>query len=257
MRRPPRPRAKDAAAAPLVFGVNPVIELLRASPASIERLWLVPETASRVRDEAGRAGIAVETAERAELDRLTGGGHHQGVAARTRPFAYADLETLLDAGSPLLVALDGITDPQNLGAIVRTAEVLGAGGLILPRDRSAPVTPAAIRASSGATAHLPITQVVNLARALATAKERGYWIVGLSVEGSSTFQALPPLERALLVVGSEGKGARPLVLDTCDFLVRIPQRGHVESLNAGVAAAIALYALSERVPRASPHRSDC
>jgi 23S rRNA (guanosine2251-2'-O)-methyltransferase len=257
MRRSPRPR-KDATSTSLVFGINPVIELLRASPASIERLWVVPDAAgSRVREESTRVGVAVEAIDRAGLDRLTDGGHHQGVAAQTRPFAYADIETLLEAGPPLLVALDGITDPQNLGAIVRTAEVLGAGGLIVPRDRNAPVTAAAIRASSGATAYLPIAQVVNLVRALATAKERGYWIVGLSLTGTSTFQALPPLERALLVVGSEGKGARPLVLDACDFLVRIPGRGRVQSLNAAVAAAIGLYALSERVPAPSPHRGDC
>jgi 23S rRNA (guanosine2251-2'-O)-methyltransferase len=181
------------------------------------------------------------------LDRLSGGGHHQGIAARTRPFAYAELDDILDAGAGLLVALDGITDPQNLGAIVRSAEVLGAGGLILPRDRSAAVTPAVVRASAGATVHLPIAQVVNLVRALESAKERGYWTVGLALDGSSTFQQLPELDRALLVVGSEGKGARPLVLEACDFRVRIPQTGRVGSLNASVAAAIGLYAVGERL----------
>jgi 23S rRNA (guanosine2251-2'-O)-methyltransferase len=257
MRRRSRPRsAPSAAPPPLVFGAHPVIELLRAAPASIERLWVAEEgDGARVRAEASRAGVAVESADRATLDRLTAGGHHQGVAARTRPFAYAELEEVLDGGAALLVALDGITDPQNLGAIVRSAEVLGAGGLLLPRDRSAPVTPAAIRASAGATAHLPIVQVVNLARALREAKERGYWIVGLVLDGSSTFQELPPFERAVLVIGSENKGARPLVLETCDFLVRIPQRGRVESLNASVAAAIGLYALVEKVrPAASQTR---
>lgn len=237
-----------------MFGVHPVIELLRAAPTSIERLWIVADgDDARVRAEAARAGVAVETIDRVSLDRLTSGGHHQGVAVRTRPFAYAELEDVLAAGPPLLVALDGVTDPQNLGAIVRSAEVLGAGGVILPRDRSAPVTATAIRASAGATAHLPIAQVVNLTRALRDAKERGYWIVGLATDGSSTFQELPSLERALLVIGSEDRGARPLVLETCDFRVRIPQRGRVESLNASVAAAIGLYALASKVRKPDPN----
>ncbi len=156
---------------------------------------------------------------------------------------------MLARGTPLVIALDGVTDPQNLGAIVRSAEVLGAGALIVPRDRSAPVTPTAIRAAAGATAHLPIVQVVNLTRALGEAKERGYWIVGLVTTGSSQFHDLPALDRAVLVVGSEDKGARPLVRETCDFLVRIPQRGRVESLNASVAAAIGIYALQEKLTR--------
>jgi 23S rRNA (guanosine2251-2'-O)-methyltransferase len=249
MRRRSHKRPAPSAASPsLVFGAHPVTELLRASPDAIERLWVVEDgDGAPVRAEAARAGVAVESADRATLDRMTAGGHHQGVAARTRPFTYADLDDLFSAGATLLVALDGVTDPQNLGAIVRSAEVLGAGGLLLPRDRSASVTPAAIRASAGATAHLPIAQVVNLNRALRDAKEHGYWIVGLVPEGTSTFQELPPLERAVLVIGSEDKGARPLVLEHCDFRVRIPQRGKVESLNASVAAAIGLYALAERL----------
>jgi len=241
-------RSSSGAPLSVVYGAHPVIELLRAAPDSIEHLWVGPEAeAASVRAEAARAGVAVEPTDRVTLDRMTGGAHHQGVAARTRPFAYTELETILDAGPSVLVALDGITDPQNLGAIVRSAEVLGAGGIVLPRDRSASVTPAVVRAAAGATAHLPIAQVVNLTRALAAAKDRGYWIVGLAVDGTSTFQGLPALERAVLVVGSEGKGARHLVLEACDFRVRIPQAGRVGSLNASVAAAIGLYAVGERL----------
>jgi 23S rRNA (guanosine2251-2'-O)-methyltransferase len=247
MRRHKRPHAPSAAPT-IVYGANPVLELLASAPESVEQLWIAGEAeAARVRAAAADAGVAVEHADRPMLDRLSGGGHHQGIAARTRPFAYAELDDILDAGAGLLVALDGITDPQNLGAIVRSAEVLGAGGLILPRDRSAAVTPAVVRASAGATVHLPIAQVVNLVRALESAKERGYWTVGLALDGSSTFQQLPELDRALLVVGSEGKGARPLVLEACDFRVRIPQTGRVGSLNASVAAAIGLYAVGERL----------
>lgn len=259
MRRGRHSRAPHAAAAssPVVFGVHPVIELLRAAPGSIERLWIAAEAdAASVRDEALRAAVPIEPVDRPTLDRMTGGGHHQGVAVRTRPFEYAELETLLDGAAPLLVALDGITDPQNLGAIVRSAEVLGAGGLVLPRDRSAPVTPAVVRAAAGATAHLPIAQVVNLTRALGLAKERGYWIVGLALDGASTFADLPPLEHAMLVVGSEGKGARHLVLEACDFRVRIPQQGRVGSLNAATAAAIGLYALAEQQRSRPANRAD-
>ncbi len=246
MRRHKRPHAPSVAT--IVYGANPVLELLRAAPESVEQLWVAAEAdAARVRAAAAGAGVAVEVADRGTLDRLSAGGHHQGVLARTRPFAYAAVESVFDSGASLLVALDGITDPQNLGAIVRSAEVLGAGGLILPRDRSAAVTPAVVRASAGATVHLPIAQVVNLVRALELAKEHGYWTVGLALDGASTFQQLPALERVLLVIGGEGKGARPLVLDACDFRVRIPQEGQVGSLNASVAAGIGLYALRERL----------
>lgn len=248
MRRPPvRPHTGPPdAQSGIVVGANPVLELLRAAPAVLERVWVVPSAAGaeRVAAEARARGVALESVDRGHLDRLSGGGRHQGVAARARPFAYAALEDVLDRGARVLVALDGITDPQNLGAIIRSAEVLGAGGLIVPRDHSAPVGTAALRVSSGAAAHLPIAQVVNLARALAGAKGRGYWIVGLEADGSSTFQQLPPLERVVLVIGSEGKGARPLVRKAYDFTVRIPVRGRVASLNASTAAAIGLYAIS-------------
>ena len=247
MRRHPS-RQPPRALSGLVFGANPVLETLRASPGAIASVWVVPGTqaAARVAAVARALGIALEETDHAALDRLTAGGHHQGVAARTGPFAYATLEQILDREAALLVALDGITDPQNLGSIIRSAEVLGAGGLILPLDRSAPVTAGAIRASSGASAHLPIAQVVNLVRALGDAKQRGYWIVGLDPGGPLQFQELPPLERALLVVGGEGSGARPLVRRACDFVVRIPWRGRVASLNAAVATGIGLYALAER-----------
>ena len=248
--RPSRPTTGSTdTTSGLVFGANPVLELLRAAPRALERVWVVARTAGaeRVVAEARTHGVVLETVERAHLDRLSGGGHHQGVAARTRPFTYATLDAVLDSGRSLLVALDGITDPQNLGAIIRSAEVLGAGGLILPRDRSAGVSPAVFRVSSGAAAHLPIALVVNLVRALASAKERGYWIVGLDPGGSSTFQELPRLERVILVVGSEDKGVRPLVREACDFVVRIPIRGRVASLNASTATAIGLYVLSERL----------
>jgi 23S rRNA (guanosine2251-2'-O)-methyltransferase len=233
----------------LVFGVNPVREHLRSAPKSIASLLAVPN-ARAVQElvaEARAQGITVESTDQATLDRLTGRGHHQGVAARTAPFAYADVNQLLASGPPLLVALDGITDPQNLGAIVRSAEVLGAGGLLIPRDRSAPVTPAVVRAASGATTHLPIASVVNLARALADAKEHGYWIAALDPNGEGKLSEAPRFERVVVVVGGEGTGVRRLVLEQADVRLAIPIRGRVASLNASAAAAIGLFAISERL----------
>jgi 23S rRNA (guanosine2251-2'-O)-methyltransferase len=205
------------------------------------------DIADRLVAEARNLGIDVDVTEREQLDTMTGGGHHQGVALQTRPFAFAALEDLLRRTPPLVAVLDGIVDPQNLGAVVRAAEVLGAGGVVIPRDRSVGVTPAVIRASSGAAIHLPIAQVSNLVRALEQLKEAGYWIVGLDADGASKFQDLPRFERAALVVGSEGSGMRQLVARTCDFVVAIPVRGRVASLNAATAAAIGLHELASRL----------
>ena len=245
-RRPSRPPRVSAPPADVIYGANPVREALRVTPPILETLYTLPraEAVATLRELARANGVRVETTDQGTLDRLTGGGHHQGVAARTRPFAYQAVEDLLAGDGRLLVALDGVHDPQNLGAIIRAAEVLGACGLILPRDRSAAVTPAAIRASSGAALHLPVAQVVNLVRALADAKARGWWIVGLEADGSMEFQDLPALDRALLVVGGEGEGLRRLTREDSDFLVRIPVRGRTASLNAAVAAGIGLHALA-------------
>jgi 23S rRNA (guanosine2251-2'-O)-methyltransferase len=248
-RRAHRTRREPAISRELICGVNPVREALRASPTSLSALYYVPgvQAAAGVVDEARACGVATEPMTREALDGLTRGSHHQGVAVRTRPFTYVDLEDLLGVRPPLLVALDGITDPQNLGAIIRSAEVLGAGGLVLPKDRSAQVTPAVVRASSGATAHLRMAQVVNLVRALGQIKDSGYWIVGLDDAGPSRFRDLPSFERAAVVVGGEGRGIRPLVARACDLTVAIPVRGRVSSLNAAAAAAIGLYEVAERL----------
>lgn len=246
-------RSRRAPRAPLgdvLFGINPVRELLSSSPASVAQLYVVPgvQAADRVADEARTHQIAVEIADRSALDEMTGGGHHQGVAARTRPPAFAAFEDAVRLAPRLLVALDGITDPQNLGAILRSVEVLGGGGVIVPKHGSAGLTPAVVRASSGAALHVRVCEVVNLVRALEQLKEKGYWIIGLDGAGPSRFQDLPSLERAVLLIGSEGKGMRPLVARACDFRVGIPVRGRVASLNAAAAAAIGLHELATRLP---------
>lgn len=240
-----------AAAGDVIFGVNPVLEMLRASPEGVVAVYVVSssEAGERVAAEARAHRVSVTDIDRVELDRLTGGGHHQGVGARVRPITLGTLEDVLQNPPTLIAILDGITDPQNLGAILRSAEVLGAGAVVVPQDRSVGVTPTVVRASSGATAHLSIVSVVNLARAMERIKGSGYWIVGLDGAGPMRFQDLPSLERAALVVGSEGRGIRPLVARSCDFLISIPVRGHVTSLNASAAAAIGLHELAMRVVR--------
>lgn len=246
-----RPAPADSANG-LIFGRNPVLEMMRGSPAGIERMFVADgsQGMGSLVAEARGLGIAIETIARSMLDAMVGTGNHQGVAVRTKPFAFMPFEDLICEKPTLLVLLDGVLDPQNLGAIIRSAEVLGAGGVVIPKDRSATVTPASMRASSGATAHLPIAQVVNLVRSIDELKANGYWVVGLDSAGSSRFQDLPALDRVALIVGGEGLGMRPLVTRACDFVVGIPVRGRVGSLNAAAAAAIALHELSNRLSAA-------
>ncbi len=245
---------RSAPASDLLFGRNPVLEVMRSAPQRIEKIYVVRGTdgTDRVVAEARTLGLAVETTDRQSLDALTHGGHHQGFAVQTKPFSFTTLEALLEIAPPMVVGLDGIVDPQNLGAIVRAAEVLGAGGVVIPKDRSTSVTPAVIRASSGAAIHLPIVHVVNLVRGLEELKGHGYWVVGLDATGGSTFQDLPRFKRVALVVGNEGRGMRPLVARTCDFVVAIPVRGRVASLNAATAAAIGLHELWSRLDASVP-----
>jgi 23S rRNA (guanosine2251-2'-O)-methyltransferase len=232
---------------------------MRIAPRTIERLYVArgADVADGLVAEAQRLGVAVEITDRQRLDDMTGGEHHQGVALQTKPFAFAAIEDVLRRAPSMVAVLDGIVDPQNLGSIVRSAEVLGAGGVLIPKDRSAGVTPAVIRASSGAAIHLPIAQVVNLVRGLEQLKGEGYWIVGLDPGGRSRFQDLPRFDRVALVVGSEGHGMRPLVQRACDFVVAIPVRGRVASLNAATAAAIGFHELAARLPPSSAEPGDC
>jgi 23S rRNA (guanosine2251-2'-O)-methyltransferase len=243
-------RGGAAPSSDVLFGLNPVSELIRASPEAIQKLYVArgAHAVDRVVAEARAREMVVDVVDRELLDGMTGGGHHQGDAARTKPFAFVALEDLLASPPTIVTVLDGIEDPQNLGAIIRAVEVLAAGAMVLAKDRSAGVTPAVVRASSGAAVHVPIAQVVNVARTLEQLKGAGYWIIGLDVEGTSRFQDLPSFERVALVIGGEGRGIRSLVMRACDFVVAIPVRGKVASLNAATAAAIALHELTTRVP---------
>jgi 23S rRNA (guanosine2251-2'-O)-methyltransferase len=250
-------RARGAGDAPeVVAGRNAVLEALRAAvPATA--LYAAPrlDADDRVREAitlAARAGVPLIEAGRAELDRLTGGSVHQGLALRIRPYDYvhpADLTARAAARGepPLIVALDGVTDPRNLGAIARSAAAFGGHGLLLPARRSARVTAGAWKASAGALARMPVAQAPNLVRALTAYGGEGLFVVGLDAAGTTGVGDLEVADGPLvLVVGSEGRGLSRLVAQRCDLLARIPMAAATESLNAGVAAGIALYEIARR-----------
>ena len=232
----------------VVGGLHPVRELLRAGTVVHRVLVAEGREASTVLGEirglADDAGVPVETVSRDHLDARAEGLVHQGVLAVAPPFAYAELDGVLDRaeGPPLLVALDGVTDPHNLGSIARTAEAVGADALLLPSRRSAGVTATAEKAAAGALAHLPVVRVTNLVRALDECRSRHVWVVGLDGDGPEPIGACPLLtEPVIVVVGSEGRGLARLTREACDVLAHLPMRGAVGSLNASVAAGIALY----------------
>jgi 23S rRNA (guanosine2251-2'-O)-methyltransferase len=234
----------------LLVGRNPVAEALRADvPATA--LYVVSgidldERVTEAIQRAGDRGIAILEVGRTELDRRTKGILHQGVALQVPPFRYADPQDLLDgsdewADAPLLVALDGVTDPRNLGAIVRSAAAFGSQGVIVPERRAASMTATAWRTSAGAAARLPVAKATNLTRTLTAYRKEGLTVVGLAAESPLTLDDLEVANDPLvLVVGSEGKGLSRLVGETCDLTVSIPMTASTESLNASVAAAIAL-----------------
>ena len=233
----------------MVAGRNSVVESLRARiPAMALYVSGRAQQDERVAEAvqlAADAGVAVLEAGLAELDRLTGGAVHQGVALRVRPYEYAHPEDFTaDAGPtpPLIVALDGVTDPRNLGAVVRSAAAFGASGVVVPARRSAGVTAGAWKASAGALARLPVARAANLARALQSYRAAGVFVAGLDAAGDTVIRDLDLATAPLvLVTGSEGRGLSRIVSRACDVLVRIPITARTESLNAGVAAGIALY----------------
>ena len=239
-----------------VYGVNPVIEALRAHPEEVVRVLVErgrdgrrSHGAEKAALEASGAGVRVEDVPHGELHRRAKGGVHQGVGAELAEFKYAELEDLIEAGAgkrAFLLVLDGVTDPQNLGALVRSAHALGAHGVVLPRDRAAGVTPAVFKAAAGALEHCPVARVTNLARALDQLKEAGVWTVALAADGERELGEIDLTTPIALVLGSEGSGVRPLVRKTCDYAARIAMGGQVGSLNVAAAGAIALYEVARQ-----------
>jgi 23S rRNA (guanosine2251-2'-O)-methyltransferase len=236
----------------VVAGRNSVVESLRARvPAMALYVAGRAQEDERVAESvqlAAETGIAVLEAGMTELDRLTGGAVHQGVALRVRPYEYAHPDDFVDTAAPvppLIVALDGVTDPRNLGAVVRSAAAFGATGIVVPGRRSAGVTAGAWKASAGALARLPVARAVNLTRTLEAYKSQGLFVAGLDAAGSTDVHDMPVADGPLvLVVGSEGRGLSRVVAGACDLLTRIPMASGTESLNAGVAASIALYEIA-------------
>lgn len=233
----------------ILYGRNAVREALRG-PRAVTQVWAA-ERAAREPWLAATPGLRRLGGE--ELTELAGSPDHQGVCARAEPYRYASEEELLSAPDPLLVVLDEIQDPQNLGAICRTAECAGAAGVVIPERRAAEVTPAVCKASAGAVEHLRIARVRNITDFLIAAKRNGIWCYGASAEAALTPDRVGLTGGAALVMGSEGKGLRPRVQAACDELVALPLRGRIESLNVGAAAAILLYeALRQRGAAAGP-----
>ncbi|MEU7718158.1 23S rRNA (guanosine(2251)-2'-O)-methyltransferase RlmB [Streptomyces tibetensis] len=241
----------------LVVGRNPVLEALREGvPASTLYVQQFIDNDERVREAlqvaAERGGINLMEAPRPELDRMTNGLNHQGMVLQVPPYEYAHPEDLVaaahdDGEDPLIVALDGVTDPRNLGAVVRSVSAFGGHGVVVPERRAAGMTAGAWKTSAGTAARTPVARATNLTRALEAYKKAGIAVVGLAADGESELGDLEALDGpVVIVVGSEGKGLSRLVGETCDFRVRIPMPGGAESLNAGVAAGIVLYEAARR-----------
>lgn len=230
-----------------LYGWHPVHEHLRAHPRSCTEVYLLPSLQGTIIEHlAHEANVPVRYESRAFFEALTQGGVHQGVAARFCAFPYVPLQSILEREPELVLVLDNLIDPRNLGALLRTAEGARVGGVILTSARSAPLSPLVEKVATGATAYVPICRVENLARALSTLREHGYWTVGLVPDATMSLYDLPVSRKIALVVGGEEKGVRQLTRQLCDCLVAIPMRGKITSLNVSVAGAIALYELVRR-----------
>jgi 23S rRNA (guanosine2251-2'-O)-methyltransferase len=234
----------------IIYGINPVLEAIRAGRvASIRVAERAGGRASEVMAAAERAGIDVRRVTAQEIDRLARGGVHQGVVAEAAKRDTFDVLELVSgaSGTPLLVVLDSIEDPQNVGAILRSVDAAGADGLIRQSRHAAPLDGAAAKASAGAVSHVKIAEVVNIARALEELKEAGVWTVGLSGDAPVRYDEVDFTLPTAIVVGAEGTGLRRLVRERCEVLASIPMAGHVQSLNVSVATGVALFeALRQR-----------
>jgi len=231
-----------------IYGINSVTEALKARGRAFSWVGVAKERhdlrLQRVIEECRRQGVALRFVGRTELDRLAGNNAHQGVVAVTSAKQYNDLDDVVEAKRgpySLIVVLDGVEDPHNLGAILRTADAAGANGVVIPERRAAGVTGTVAKASAGASEHLPVTKVTNIARTLDELKSRNVWTVGLDERGSKSYDSLDYKMDCAVVLGAEGKGLHDLVAKKCDFLVSIPMFGKVPSLNVSVAAGVVLY----------------
>jgi 23S rRNA (guanosine2251-2'-O)-methyltransferase len=228
-----------------IYGVHAVFEALASRRQPIERIHIAREAHStklrQIIDLARDRGIPVRREIRSVLDRMGEGQSHQGIIAVAAGVEYAPFEALFGAGTPLIVVLDGVEDPHNLGAVIRTAEACGASGIIVPERHSAPLSASVVKASAGASAYLPVTRVRNIVDTIGELKKRGVWVVGVDVAATQEWTSFDYRVPIALVLGGEHRGLRRLVREHCDVLVRLPMRGNVASLNISVAAAVVLY----------------
>ena len=233
-----------------VAGINPVLELLRSGGRPLDALYIDREKGGPQFQQmvtlARRAGVQVKVVPKAALDGMSGGARHQGAVAAVSPKAYDDPYAMAEKAlakdkKPILVVLDGVEDPQNLGAIIRTAEGAGADGVVIPEHRAAHLSAAVARASAGALEHVPVAKVSNIAGYLDFLKGKGFWIVGLAGEAGKDYSLFGMDVPLAVVLGGEGSGIRPIVRNACDALVSIPMLGKVSSLNVSVSAGIILY----------------
>jgi 23S rRNA (guanosine2251-2'-O)-methyltransferase len=221
-----------------IYGRNAVAEALRGR-RQVRRIWRTERVDLPI--EISDEQITVDVLEPDVLEQLCGSPDHQGIVAEAEPYPYADAESLLEPADALLVALDQVQDPQNLGAICRTAETAGAAGVVLPERRSADITAAVCKASAGAVEHLPVARVRNLADFLLSARKLGAWVYGADAAAPDPYTTVDYGGRAVIVLGGEAAGLRPRVRDSCDLLVSIPMAGRTASLNVSAAAAVLLY----------------
>jgi len=243
----------DRSALPgFIYGVNPVLEALKEE-GLVDRVIVARgrsgEDVRAILDSVKRSRVPFEFRDRSDLDRLSG-GKSQGIAAFIKQFKYQDIEDVLARKGrfrdKLLVLLDSVSDPQNLGALIRTAYSFGADGVVIPERRAAPVTSTVIKSSAGAAHHLPVARVTNLAQTIDELKKTGFWIYGAEARSGRDFTELDYGGNVALVLGSEGEGIRELVLKKCDFLISIPMPGDLDSLNVSVAAGIILHGIARK-----------
>lgn len=246
-----------------IYGLNAVSEAIKARGRAFQWVGLAKERhdlrLQRIIEECRKLGVPVRFLQRTELDRMAGNAAHQGVVAVTSAKQYSGLEDVIEAKRgehSLIVVLDGIEDPHNLGAIIRTADAAGADGVVIPERRAVGVTGTVTKTSAGASEHLPIARVTNIARSVEELKDRNIWVVGLDERGSQTYDEIDYKMDCAVVLGAEGKGVHDLVAKKCDFLVSIPMLGKVSSLNVSVAAGVVLYEVVRQRRAGAPKSSE-
>jgi 23S rRNA (guanosine2251-2'-O)-methyltransferase len=235
---------------PIIYGIHPVREALKSSHLRLQRVWVASRNPSpslqSILELAQKRNIPLTFTDKEALEKMAGGGLHQNIIGLVEETFYADLEEMLvrpkkEETKTLFLILDGIQDPQNFGSLIRTALGCGVQGIIIPKDRAVGITPAVIKASAGAAAHMPVVRVVNISMTIDRLKKEGIWVYGASGEGKNLIYDLDLNIDLAIVIGAEGKGIRPLVKKKCDRLFSIPMKGPVSSFNASVSGGMILY----------------